>query len=181
VKVTARSAPELQALCQLYYDAVDQLGDFDELDEIELPHPYRTLLAHDEHMTVALESYHGCPVAVYPLRSETTSTHYCRKTTLRRESDNAVVLFGIVRITRALLAAEIRAAIEGEKTPLGRILIQENVLRNVRLLSLWRVEPGEDLCRIFELKAPETLYGRTALIYCDSVPVIELLEIIRAG
>jgi hypothetical protein len=27
---------------------------------------------------------------------------------------------------------------------------------------------------------PALLYGRTALIYCDDVPVIELLEIVTA-
>jgi len=103
------------------------------------------------------------------------------KVILKRKRDDAVVLFGIVRVTRALLAPEIRDAIEGEQIPLGRILIRSEVLRRVRLLSLWRVEPGEDLCRIFALKQPQTCYGRTALMYCDTVPVIELLEVVTVA
>ena len=94
--------------------------------------------------------------------------------------DQAVVLFAIVRVTRALLAPEIRDAIEAERIPLGRILIRSELLRHVRLLSLWKVEPGEELCRIFRFAEPRTCFGRTALMYCDTVPIIELLEIVTA-
>ena len=180
MKASPRSAPELDALAKLYYASVDDLADFREITEEDLPPAYRMLLAHHQHMTVTLEAHNGCPLEVDVLVSEKTETHYQRKVLLRRLTDRAVVLFGIVRITRGLLAPDIREQIEAESTPLGTILIQKNVYRNVRLLSLWQLTPGAELCEIFGLDTPEQLYGRTALMYCDSVPAIELLEIVTA-
>lgn len=181
MKISRRSTPELDALAGLYYESVDDLGRFEEVGENELPPSYRVLLAHDEHMTESLEAFHGSDLRVQVLESTVNETHYRRKVILKRKRDDAVVLFGIVRVTRALLAPEIREAIEGEQIPLGRILIRSEVLRRVRLLSLWRVEPGEDLCRIFAMEQPQTCYGRTALMYCDTVPVIELLEVVTVA
>ena len=180
VKASPRSAPELEALAKIYYASPDNLADFQEIQEQDLPRIYHTLLAHHQHMTVTLEAHNGCPVEVEVLLSETTATHYQRKVLLRRMGDRGVVLFGIVRITRGLLPAQVRQEIESESTPLGTILINRNIYRNVRLLSFWQVTPGDELRDIFELESPELLYGRTALIYCDDVPVIELLEIVTA-
>ena len=178
---SGRSTPELEVLAGLYYETVAEFGLFQEVDEKNMPTAYRTLLAHDEHMTEALEAFHACALAVQVLESAVNETHYRRKVILTRKRDDAVVLFGIVRVTRALLPPEIRDAIEAERIPLGRILIRSEVLRRVRLLSLWKVEPGDDLCRIFGFAKPETCYGRTALMYCDAVPVIELLEVVTAS
>jgi chorismate-pyruvate lyase len=181
VIISRRSTPELEALARLYYESVDDLGRFEEVGEKDMPPAYRGLLAHDEHMTEALEAFHACDLAVQVLESAVNETHYRRKVILTRKRDDAVVLFGIVRVTRALLPPEIRDAIEAERIPLGRILIRSELLRRVRLLSLWKVEPGDDLCRIFGFAKPETCYGRTALMYCDTVPVIELLEVVTAS
>ncbi|TVS19892.1 MAG: hypothetical protein EA424_06785 [Planctomycetaceae bacterium] len=175
-----RSAPELEALTKIYYASPDELAGFREIQEDDLPSIYHTLLAHHQHMTVTLEAHNGCPLEVDVLRSETTKTHYHRKVLLRRIGDQEVVLFGIVRINRGLLPAEVRTEIEAESTPLGTILINRNIYRNVRLLSFWEVEPRDELSGIFEFDSPGPLYGRTALIYCDDVPVIELLEIVTA-
>jgi len=178
VKASHRSAVELEVMAQLYYPAVESLGEFVELSPADMPPASRDLLAHDRHMTVAVEAFHGCPVNVVVLDSRQTENHYIRKILLTRTRDDAVVMFGIVRIMRCLLIPVVREQIEGEQIPLGRILIEHNVMRNVRLLSLWKVEPGPDIQRLFGLDSPQTCYGRTALLYLDSLPVIELLEIV---
>jgi chorismate-pyruvate lyase len=175
-----RITPELEFLAKLYYRSVDELGEFQEVRAEELPSVYRMLLAHDQHMTVTLEAYHGCRVEVTVLDSTVRESHYQRKSILRRQTDGAVVLLGIVRIARALLTPGVRQAIEAQRTPLGRILIRHNVLRNVRPLSYWRIVPGEDLCRLFDLQPSQVCYGRTAIIYCDTLPAIELLEVVTA-
>ena len=176
--VTQRSTPELGVLAGLFYRSVDELGDFQEVGHNDLPAACRSLLANDRHMTVNLEGHHGCPVEVVVLESGMSETHYWRKIVLKRREDGAAVLFGIVRLTRALLSEEIRSEIEDEQIPLGRVLIDADVMRNVRLLSLWRVIPKFELCRIFGLSSPRPCYGRTALIYCDNALAIELLEVI---
>ena len=173
-----RAAPELEALVGLFYEQLGELGGFVEQREDALPEPYRTLLAHDAHMTVTVEAHHGCKVDVEVLATHRTDTHYSRKILLRRQSDGAVVQFGLVRLNVAFLGEEVRREIESEQTPLGRVLIDHNVLRNVRLLSLWKMQPSSELCRHFGLQTPQTCYGRTALIYCNGVPAVELLEIV---
>jgi hypothetical protein len=175
---TPRLSPDLQVLLDLFYASPDELGQFLEVDAEDLPDPYRDLLAHDKHMTVTVEAFHGCPVDVRVLQTHVTDTHYSRKILLTRQTDGRVVQFGLVRLNLDYLGAEARAEIESEQVPLGRVLIKHNVMREVRLLSLWRIKPGTDLKDLFWLEPNQICYGRTALIYCNSVPAVELLEIV---
>ena len=46
------------------------------------------------------------------------------------------------------------------------------------MFALWKITTGPELCRAFGLAQPTTTYGRTALIYCNDEPAVELLEII---
>jgi hypothetical protein len=88
------------------------------------------------------------------------------------------VLFGIPRINLRLVADDVRQEIVSQTAPLGRVLIEHNIMREVQLASLYRVEPGPDLCRLMGLVRPATTYGRTAFIYVDGYPAVELLEIV---
>jgi hypothetical protein len=178
VTPTRQATPELKALANLFYLSLDELGSFQEVTETELPDAPRRLLWHDEHMTVTVEDFHNCSVDVRVLNTNATSSHYSRRILLTRQTDDRVVQFGIVRLSTAFLGEEVRQEIESQQTPLGRILIEHNVLRHVRPLSLWRIEPGQDLVDVFGLDQPETCYGRTALIYCNGLPAVELLEIV---
>ena len=173
-----QATPELTALVHLFYPSLGDLGQFFEVAESEMPEGPRKLLWHDAHMTVTIESHYGRAVGVQVLNTHVTPTHYSRRILLVRQSDARVVLFGIVRLNTAFLGEDVRREIESEAIPLGRILIKHNVLRDVRLLSLWRVEPGNDLKTLFGLEQPDTCYGRTALIYCNGLPAVELLEIV---
>ena len=173
-----RPLPDLVELIGLFYSPAAKLGEFEELIAEELPPPYRELLAHNEHMTVTVEAFHGCPVDVQVLATNRGGDFYSRKILLRRQSDQGVVQFGIPRLNFAYLSPEVRDEIEAQAKPLGRVLIDHNVLRWVQLTALWRVTPGPELYQLFNLSAPRITYGRTALIYCDGEPAVELLEIV---
>lgn len=173
-----RGTPELDALTRIFYPGNSALGEFLEVGKEELPPTARQLLAHDKHMTVTVEAHCGEPVDVEVLEKKRTGSHYSRKILLRRRSDGRVVQFGIVRLTLHFLAGDVRGEIESETIPLGRVLIEHNVMRNVRLLSLWRILPSEELADYLRVPSGQFCYGRTALIYCDDVPAVELLEII---
>lgn len=160
------------------------LGSFTRVEASDMPAGYRGLLAHDGHMTVTMELCHLTKVDVVVLdrRTDADGKHYSRKILLRTQPTDAlvkgrVVQFGLVRMKLACLPPDVCEEILSEKTPLGRVLISHGLLMKVRLLSLWRIEPGPDLCRALELEKPTTLYGRTAMIDVDGEPVIELLEI----
>ncbi len=169
--------PDLQSLVGLFYEDAGVLGQFSELPAEQLPSPFRELLGHTHHMTVTVENFHQSPVTVQVLEKHVTETHYSRKILLRRQSDNRVVQFGIVRLNKSALSDPVRQEIESETTPLGRVLIERNVMRTVKLMSTWQIELGTDLQTAFESTSGRC-FGRTALIYTDGVPCVELLEIV---
>lgn len=169
---------ELDELISLFYAAQSQLGVFAERTPEQCPEPYRRLLAHEAHMTVTVEQRHECEVDVEVLATATKASHYLRKIVLRRKSDGRVVQFGIVRLALAALQPAVRDEIMAQQIPLGRVLINHDVMRAVQLNSLWQVACGPDLCELFCVEQGHLSYGRTALIYCDGEPAVELLEIV---
>jgi chorismate-pyruvate lyase len=170
--------PDLDTLVGLFFERPEQLGQFSEVGSHDLARDYRMLLAHDSHMTVTVERFHNGPVDVVVLDTLVNPRHYARKILLARQSDKAVVQFGIMRLDFSAVSPEIRREVESQQTPLGRILIQHNVLREVHLTKLWKVAPGETLRALFNMGPDEVTYGRTAIIHCDGEPAVELLEIV---
>ncbi len=168
---------DIHELIQLFYDDSSVLGEFCEVDSGQLPDEYQRLLVHHEHMTVAMEAYHESLVDVDVLQLNKTDTHYARQIVLRRQSDGEIVQFGIMRVALGCLSDPIRAEIELQQRPLGRILVRHNVLRTVHLCQLFRVIPHAELCRLFRIDQPLPTYGRTAGIELNGQPAIEVLEI----
>ncbi|QDU94302.1 hypothetical protein [Lignipirellula cremea] len=179
MSTTRRTTPALDALVRLFYPSASQLGEFREVESGELPPAESRLLDHEEHMTVTVESFHQSAVDVKVLETQITRTHYARKILLQRKTDGAVVQYGLVRLNFSFLPDEVREEIESQQTPLGRVLIEHDVLREVMLLSLWEIEPGEELRSLLALPPTVThCYGRTAFIYCNGIPAVELLEVV---
>ena len=170
--------PDLQTLAGLFCDKLAELGRFEEVAAEDMPAVARELLAHELHMTVTVERHHGCPVDVVVLNRLVTERHYAREILLVRQTDREIVQYGIMRVNFQYLDAATRAEIESEATPLGRILISRDILRSVQLFSLWRIVPGPRLREVLKLSGDAPLYGRTALIYTNGDPAIELLEIV---
>lgn len=177
-KRVPRCQVELAVLLDSLNDDDRELGEFTEVAAEAMPEKYRQLLAHNEHMTIAVESHHQCPVSVQVLHSRTDGTVYIREILLRRASDQRVVQYGIVRLQLSALDEAPRQAILAEKTPLGRVLIEHNVLREVELVDLWRITVGPKLAKLLEVEVGSTTYGRTAMIYFSDRPALELLEIV---
>ncbi len=143
-----------------------------------MPEVYRRLLCHEEHMTVAMEAHHESMVDVEVLNVTATGDDYARKILLHRQSDRAVVQFGIVRINMSLLSKEVRNEIEQQTRPLGRILVRHNVLRTVHLDQLWNIVPGEDLRQTLQCQEAESTFGRTATIDLDGQRAVDVVEIV---
>ncbi len=142
-----------------------------------LPEPYRLLLAHSEHMTVTMEAYYETPVDVHVLEAGRQGEFYHRRIVLTLHGTDRVVQYGLVRINLSLLPTAVRKAILAQDTPLGRILIEHNVLRRVEPTAFLRVNPGPTLTKALKLTKPVPLYGRTGVIFCDDQPAIAVLEI----
>jgi len=170
--------PDLVHLVGHFHASLADLGEFTLRAPAQLPEPYRALLAHEHHMTVTVENFHRCLVDVEVLAARTEGETYLRQIRLRRQTDRAIVMYGLVRLDLTQLTPVVRDEILSRKIPLGRVLIQHNVLRTIHLSQLWKITCGPDLARAFEVDEGQVTYGRTAAILTEGKPTIELLEVV---
>lgn len=164
-------------LADLFYSSLEELGQFDVVASDDLTSDYRTLLAHNEHMTAALEEFHHCLVDVRVLAEWRDSASYARASLLVRRNDGATLQFGVMRIWLGDLPPDAKEEITDKKVPLGRVLIEHNMLREVELITLWKITPGPVLEQHRPAVAQAHLYGRSAQILVDARPTIQMLEI----
>ena len=174
-------APDLDTLLHLFYQDTAAFGVVEAISADDMPTVARKLLDHEHHMTVTVEDHHHCEVDVQVLETLFTGQAYSRKILLTKQTDRTVVQFGIVRLNFEFLATHIQQEIQAENTPLGRILINHNVLRRVELSQLWEIQVGQDLAELFRVSPNTIVYGRTAWIYCNGEPAIELLEVVASA
>lgn len=167
-----------QELVSIFYPDASQLGYFKQVESDRIPEVYRSLLNHTKHMTVTVEAHHADQVDVEVIQSNVVGNHYRREILLKTHSTQKVVQYGIVRLDTRFLSEEPKREILAQKKPLGRVLIEHNVLREIQLFDLLEVQCGPVLAKYFGLSTGAITYGRTALLYCDNDPAIELLEIV---
>lgn len=172
------SRVSLDSLIAVYYSDPSELGVFQNVSASATPAAYNHLLNHSHHMTVTVEAYYRDSVNVQVLRSSKNATHYCREILLTLQKTNRVVQYGIVRLNLATISEAPRNEILEEKKPLGRVLIEHQVHREIELFDLVRVTCGSALANLFSIAGGTTTFGRTAMIYCNKEPAIELLEIV---
>jgi hypothetical protein len=143
-----------------------------------VPEPYRKMLVHHVHMTVTVEEHYQQPVSIQVLASRRVGESYGRETLLQIGQTGQTVQFGAVRIDLTCCSAAVRSAILEEHTPLGRVLIENNVLRRIEPTAFLQIIPGPKVASWFGLTRPETCYGRLGVIFCDDRPAIAVLEIL---
>ena len=146
-----------------------------------LPPPYRALLDHAQHMTVTVEKHFDSLVDVRVLDRVRDGDSYARQILLALQSDGRVVQYGIVRIHLHFCSDAVAARILEEKTPLGRILIEGDVLRRIEPTSFVRVAADDIMAQHFGVAAGADCFGRLGIIHCDGQPAIELLEVLAPG
>jgi chorismate-pyruvate lyase len=176
VDLFTRSASRLATL---FYAGLEELGRFEPVSVEVLPADYRTLLAHHDHMTVALEAFHESLVSVRAVAEWRDEVSYARTSLLSRQSDGAIVQFGMMRIWLTDLPIAAQEEIASKQAPLGRVLIEHNVLREVELITLWKIAPGPVLRAHLGVTGRTPIYGRTAQILVDERPTVQLLEIVK--
>lgn len=167
------SGPQLEDLLALF-DIPRAMVRHRIIPSDEVPEPYHRLLVHPQHMTVTVEDYYGGPVAVRVLQRRRDRDTYARKIVLDMHGN--LVLFGIVRIHLNHCDEAVRQAILKEQTPLGRILIEHNVLRRIEPTAYLVFDRGLTFSQ--GMKLDDETFGRLGIIYCDHQPAIELLEIL---
>jgi len=169
--------PNFQALFALFADA-KTIPKAVMVAPEQVPEPYRGLLVHSHHMTVTVEQFYASPVNVKVLETRLDGNEYSREILLTLSDTGRVVQFGIVRMDLDLLSPLVREQIVEGRTPLGRVLIENDVLRKVVPMGFFRVRTNATMNGWFaETEAVDT-YGRLGVIHTDGKPAIEVLEIL---
>ena len=169
--------PHLHELLSLFPTA-DDFTTYEAVAPDEVPPPYHGLLVHEHHMTVTVEAHHGEHVDVVIYNRRHDGPYYARRIFLALQKSRRIVQYGLVRINLRYCSPVVRAEIIGGQTPLGRILINHDVLRRIEPTGFLRLVPGPELMKHFGLSEPTPTYGRLAYIHCDGQPAIELLEVV---
>lgn len=175
---------ELHSLTNLFPDSEPLFQRVEHIPSALTPEPYKTMLAHNHHMTVAMEDYHGGPVAVRVLAQRFEEPWYVRQIILDRparpeqgETTPVPVQFGIVRFNLSFVTPAVRDEILAGQIPLGRVLINHNVLRHIDLGAILEIVAGPGLARALAIPVGSVTYGRLATIFCNRQPAVDLLEI----
>jgi hypothetical protein len=168
---------ELRALTGLFAESQPLIALAEHVPAPALPESYRKMLAHEHHMTVTMEQYYGCPVAVRIIDRKLDGDIYSRKIVLVETKTEKVVQFGIVRFDLGYVTQPVRDEILKGETPLGRVLINHNVLRHIDLGALLRMTAGPPLAKHLAMPSGGITYGRLATIFCNQRPAVDLLEI----
>jgi chorismate-pyruvate lyase len=170
-------SPTLDELYAVFPDRSDRCESV-PVPADAVPEPYRSLLVHTHHMTVTVERFYGSPVDVRVLDVVRAGDSYSRKILLGLRSTGKVVQFGIVHVDLSVLVPTVRDAIVAGQTPLGRVLIENDVLRTVNPAGFFRVTPSPAMAAWLG-SAAET-YGRIGVITADGKPAVRVAEILTA-
>lgn len=168
---------ELNKLTSLFPGGAELFDRIEHIPAALTPEPFKHLLVHEHHMTVTMEEFHRTPVVVKVLDRQQAGNIYSRKILLERSDNRAVVQFGIFRFDLSVVLPAVRDEILSEKTPLGRILINYNVLRHIDLGAILLMACGPGLAPLFGCRRGATTYGRLATIFCNQRPAVDLLEV----
>ena len=168
---------ELNVLTSLFPDGQLLIEKAEHSPAALLPEPYKQMLAHDQHMTVTMEDYHRTAVDLEIIDRRLDDALYARKIVLTKTGTGIPVQFGIVRFNFQYVTTAVRDEIVKGETPLGRILINHNVLRHIDLGALLRITAGPALADYLQMPAGSVTYGRLATIFCNQQPAVDLLEI----
>jgi chorismate-pyruvate lyase len=144
----------------------------------DVPEPYYELLVHTHHMTVTVEAFYSSPVDVKVLATKQQGDEYARKILLTTRPESKVVQFGLVRIDLGVCSEPVRRAVVEGKTPLGRVLIEHDMLRRIEPVAYLRVTLSPKMAKWFGVPSESETFGRVGVIYTGERPAVEVLEIL---
>jgi len=172
----AAAVARAQRLVSLF-GAPEAFGDIQTVAAAHVPQPHRGLLDHPSHMTVAMERFHGGPVALQVVATRPaseTDPGYAREILLL-DRRGRPIQYGIVRIDLGMVPQPVADRIRAADTPLGRLLIDAGCLCDVQHVELLDILIGPHLAALI---GPGRTFGRVATIAVGGRPAVELLEVV---
>ena len=144
----------------------------------EIPLPYRSLLVHEDDMTVTLERHFGGRIALRPLGVFSRGRSYFRRVLLAHEETGQPVEMGAIRIRLDAFDAALREKVLRNEVPLGRILRDGRVdCRSVPRAFL-ELAPNPEIMGVFWMREPRPLYGRRTEIVREGRKIGDIVEVL---
>lgn len=168
---------ELRLLFAFFGDSKLPAAEF--VPAHRVPDPFKTLLVHEQHMTVVLERRHGATVKVTPWRVHHLGDLYGRMLDLHITGSGRMVMTGVMLVNLTILSEEATERILAGTTPLGKVLIDHTPLRTVTPTQFFKLPPTDPLAVRFGSTTGRPAWGRLATIHLDGNPAVDLLEIVH--
>ena len=176
--VTASSEGMLFPLDVVYAKSGIPSPQVSTIDPEHIPLPYRSLLVHQNDMTLTLERHFGGPVALRALSTFSTGPWYFRRVLLVQEYTGRPVEMGAIRIKIAAFPERIRKQILKNDVPLGRLLRDGGVDYQSLPKTFLAITPNSDMMGVFWMREPRTLYGRRTEMIHAGTKIGDIIEVL---
>ena len=168
----------LYPLDLVYVRAGVELPRVRTVEPDEIPLPYRSLLVHENDMTLTLERHFGGQMVLRSLSTFTMGQWYFRRVLLVQEFSGRPVEMGAIRMKLRAFTRRIREQILANRIPLGRILRDGRVDYQSRPKSFLSVTPNGEMMGVFWMREPRTLYGRRTEIFQRGTKIGDIVEVL---
>ena len=144
----------------------------------EIPMPYRSLLVHEDDMTITLERHFGGRVVLRALSTFTSGAWYFRRVLLVQEYSGRPVEMGAIRMKLDGFGARLKKQILKNEVPLGRILRDSGFKYVSRAIAFLAITPNPEMMGVFWMRESRTLYGRRTEIVNDGTKIGDIVEVL---
>jgi len=149
-----------------------------EVSPKDIPFPYRTLLVHENDMTLTLERHFGGPVALRPLSTVMQGGWYLRRVLLVQAYSGRPVEMGAIRLRLQAFKPRLRSQILKNEVPFGRLLRDAGVDFKSEPRVFLEIEPNPEMMGVFWMREPRTLYGRQTEAFQGGTKIGDIVEIL---
>ena len=168
----------LDELCTPLCGYRSGMGSCELVRPEEMPGPYRQLLVHERHMTLALKEHCASKLDLYVMDVHREAESYRRKIFLTPAGSSQAIELGVVRLDLRYLPDAPRTEILGQKMPLGAVLMKHQVLRRIQPRWYLRFPAGSPMLKWFGYPGEGPFFGRIGTIWCNDEPAVEVMEIV---
>jgi hypothetical protein len=144
----------------------------------EIPMPYRSLLVHEDDMTITLERHFGGRVILRALSTFTSGAWYFRRVLLVQEYTGRPVEMGAIRMKLDGFGARLKKQILKNEVPLGRILRDSGFKYVSHAMAFLAITPNPEMMGVFWMREPKTLYGRRTEIMRNDTKIGDIVEVL---
>ena len=170
----------LYPLPALYAAAGRELPAFEIVQPAELSLGAHQLLVHSGDMTSKLEDHFEDSMYLRVIQRQHTPEFYRREVLLYCAKSGLPVEYGAIEIALDAFEEPLRSAIIEARLPLGGLLNSHGFRYRSEPHAFLRVAPCAHLAELFELKAPEPLFGRSnRLLGVDGGELARIVEVLR--